>query len=346
MSPRGKKILKWVGYPFFYLFALVVFLYLTLPTDRAKAKIEAEFNARQTDENPLTLRIGDLDTYWLSGVEVEDVELVGQPKVKEDGKLGKAERFSITRATARASIWSAIVGDTSVSFDAEAFDGTIKGTYGNEDGTQHIHIEVADLGVDKLPFVQAAIGIPMQGSMTGSVDLTIPGGKLAEADGTVDLEVQGLRVGDGKTKIRDTIALPEIKAGTLSLKAEAAAGTVTVSELKCDGTDIKVDAAGKIKLRDPFDSSLAEMTLSFSFKDAYRNKNEMTAALLGKPGGPPGVLDLDPKVKRAKKPDGSYAWRLSGPVGKLRFDPASGGASLRGNSIRNRLKGGSVLQRK
>lgn len=344
MSPRGKKILKWVGYPTFYLFALIAFLYLTLPVDRAKAKLEAEFNARQSDENPLTLRIGDLDTYWLSGLELEDVELVGQPKVTEDGKLGKPERFQITRATARASILSAIVGDTSVNFDAEAFDGTISGNYSVEGGTQHIRVEVQDLGVNKLPFVQSAIGIPMQGAMTGTVDFTIPEGKLAEADGTIELEIQGLRVGDGKTKIRDTIALPEIKAGTLSLKAEAQAGTVTVSELKCDGTDIKVDAAGKIKLRDPFDSSLAEMTLSFDFKDAYRNKNEMTGALLGKAGGPPGVLDLDPKVKRAKKPDGSYAWRLSGPVGKLRFDPASGSA-LRGGTLRNRLNRGSVLKK-
>ncbi|MCA9629145.1 MAG: type II secretion system protein GspN [Myxococcales bacterium] len=345
MSPRGKKILKWVGYPLFYLFALVCFLYLTLPMDRAKAKLEAEFNARQGDDNPLTLRIGDLDTYWLSGVELEDVELVGQPKVTEEGKLGKAERFSITRATARASIWSAIVGDTSVSFDAEAFDGTISGTYVAENETQQVHVEVQDLGVGKLPFLQGATGIPMQGALTGTVDLTIPGGKLAEADGSIELEIQELRVGDGKTKIRDTIALPEIKAGTLSLKAEAQAGTVTVSALKCDGKDIKVDAAGKIKLRDPFDSSLAEMSLSFAFKDAYRNKNEMTGALLGKPGGPPGVLDLDPKVKRAKKPDGSYAWRLSGPVGKLRFDPGSG-SSLRGGTLRNRLNRGSVLRQK
>ncbi len=344
MSPRGKKILKWVGYPLFYLFALVTFLYLTLPKDRAKAKLEAEFNARQT-EDPVTLKIGDLDTYWFSGIELDDVELVGQPKVTEDGKLGKPERFSITHATARASIWSALMGDTSVNFDAEAFDGTITGTYSVEDGTQHIHVEVQDLGVGKLPFVQSAIGIPMQGAMTGTVDLTIPEGKLADAEGSVELEIQELKVGDGKTKIRDTIALPEIKAGTLSLKAEAQAGTVTVSALKCDGKDIKVDAAGKIKLRDPFDSSLAEMTLSFAFTDAYRNKNEMTGALLGKPGGPPGVLDLDPKVKRAKKPDGSYAWRLSGPVGKLRFDPASGSA-LRGGSLRNRLNRGSVLRKK
>lgn len=339
MTPRGKKILRWVGFPSFYLGCLLVFLYLTLPLDRAKGRIESEFNARQTDENPLALSIGELDTYWLSGVELENVELVGQATVGEDGKLGKPDRFSIDSARVRASLLSALAGNLSVAFDASAFDGTLEGSYSEEDEKKHIQFQATDLGVGKLPFMQRTIGIPLQGNLVGTVDLHLPGGKFAEADGTMELELQEFRVGDGKTKIRDTIALPEIKAGTLTLKAEAVAGLLTVSELKCDGPDIKISAAGKIKLRDPFENSLAEMTLTFEFKDAYRNKNEMTGALLGKPGGPPGVLDLDPKVKRAKKPDGSYAWRLSGPLSRLKFDPASGLASPRTGSrnLRNRL---------
>ena len=36
----------------------------------------------------------------------------------------------------------------------------------------------------------------------------------------------------------------------------------------------------------------------------------------------PGVFDLDPKISQAKRPDGFYGWRLSGPLANLSFSPA------------------------
>lgn len=321
-----RRALKWAGYSVFYTAALVVALYFTLPTERAKAALETEFNARQEGENALTLTIGELDTYWVSGVQLSDVELVQQPTTDADGKLGKAERYTIDHARARASILSAVMGGVSIGFDLEAFGGTAEGQYQEEGEQKQLRITLQDLAAGELPMLRRTTGIPMQGTLSGEVDLTLPNGKLSEAEGSVEMTIDGLRVADGKTKIRDTLALPEINAGTLRLRAEAKAGSLTISELKCDGKDITVIVEGKVRLRDPIESSLAEMTLRYQFKEAYRTKNEMTEALLGKEGGPPGVLDLDPSVRRAKQADGFYAWRLSGPLSKLKFDPASGAA--------------------
>jgi hypothetical protein len=51
---------------------------------------------------------------------------------------------------------------------------------------------------------------------------------------------------------------------------------------------------------------------------------QVSAVCLG--GGPlgsmPGLFDLDPKMKRAKRPDGSYGWRASGALARLSFVPA------------------------
>ncbi len=321
-----RRALRYLGYATFYGAALAAGLYLTLPTERAKAALEAEFNARQDGENALTMKIGELDTYWFSGLALKDVELTGQPLMDADGKLGKPERYTVDAARVRASILSAITGTTSVAFDAEAFGGTLDGSYKLEGESKEVRINLQDLAAGELPMLQRTTGIPMQGTLLGQVDLSLPTGKLSESEGSLELTVSGLRVADGKTKIRDTLALPEINAGTLRLRAEVKAGSLTIQELKCDGKDITVVVEGKVRLRDPIESSLAELTLRYQFKEAYRGKNEMTEALLGKEGGPPGVLDLDPSVRRAKQPDGFYAWRLSGPLSKLKFDPLSGAA--------------------
>jgi hypothetical protein len=43
----------------------------------------------------------------------------------------------------------------------------------------------------------------------------------------------------------------------------------------------------------------------------------------------PGLFDLDPKMKHAKRPDGSYGWRATGALSRLNFlpQPTASGAS-------------------
>ena len=104
------------------------------------------------------------------------------------------------------------------------------------------------------------------------------------------------QLGDGKAKIRDTIALPKLDAGELVLEAEAADGRLKIDKLTAKGHDLELVADGRIRLRDPFDSSLAELNLRFKFSDAYTNKNDMTRGLFGAPGSNiPGLFDLNPE---------------------------------------------------
>ena len=78
-------------------------------------------------------------------------------------------------------------------------------------------------GVDisGLTLLSKSVGLPMGGVLSGSVDLLLPERKMGLATGRFDLKVDGLTVGDGTAKIRNTIALPKINAGLLVLRAEA-----------------------------------------------------------------------------------------------------------------------------
>lgn len=347
MSPRVKKILRWVGYPLFYLFCLVLFAYLTFPYERLKNRIVAEVNARQTGADPLHLNIDEMSSYWFSGIEAEGVTLTGPPPAaagdsggdegsdsgKSDGKgqkkkPDKPKQITIDNAHARVSLFRLLVGTVYVSFGADAFGGNISGNTSDADKSRSVHVELEDVDVSKLSMLKDIVGLPMTGKLQGKVDLKLPGGKMAKANGSIDLSITNLTVGDGKAKIRNTIALPRLNAGTLTLKAQATEGRLSIEKFGSKGPDLDFVCEGKIRLRDPADESLAELNLRFKFSDGYKNKNDMTRGLFGAPNSKmPGLFDLDPKNKRAKRPDGFYAWRATGPFSHILFEPAFGGLS-------------------
>lgn len=319
MSPRAKSILRAIGYAAFYSFALVLFAYLTFPYDRLKDRIVAEYNARQPAEG-LRLAIDELDGYWLSGVRVNGLRLVGpEPPPGADGKVPPRRQIEIGEAHVRTSILRWLVGVTHVAFGAAAFDGEIEGFHRRDAQGHATRVELDGVDVGKLPFLADVVGMPMSGAITGVVDLTVPEGKFAKADGEFDLAITDLAVGDGKVKVLDTIALPRLRAGDVVFKAQAKGGRLNIEKFEAKGADLELVADGKVRLRDPVESSLAEVNLRFKFDAGYRNKSEMTKAILDEKTG---LFDLHPKVRRAKRADGFYGWRLTGPFSRMAFDPA------------------------
>src|SRR6185312_3561084 len=90
--------------------------------------------------------------------------------------------------------------------------------------------------------------------------------------------------------------------------------------------------------------------------DSYRGKSKLTTALFGAPGSSHGgdVDAIVPKMRAAHHPDGFYAFKLQGPLGKLepRADVSfAGGASpgggvmpfgMPGRERRERERGGAM----
>jgi len=374
LSPRARLILRWVGYGAFYSFCLVIFAYLTFPYDRLKNRIIAEFNARQLAGAGVRLELEDLDGYWFSGIEAEGVRLVKpsdstaaagdgsgakgedtqgeaakSEASKQNGAKGEADKdeadkadpskgLSIEDVHARVSILRWIFGTTRINFGADAFGGEISGYTSDSGDAQELSVQAETVNVAGIPMLEGLVGLPLEGQLDGTIELMLPEGKLSQAEGTITMNIAALSVGDGKAKIRETIALPKLDAGKLVFEAEVTEGRLDIKQLSAEGPDLELVADGRIRLRDPFESSLVEMSLRFKFTDRYTNKNDMTRGLFGAPGSSvPGVFDLDPKNRRAKRPDGFYSWRLTGPVGHLTFEPAAlgGGPASSGRKARS-----------
>lgn len=338
MKERLKKLLPYVGYPAFYFSCLIIFAYFTFPYARLKDRLVAEFNARQSGANAQHLSIDHMTSYWLSGIEAKGVRLMAPPKPPgPDGKTKRPETMTIDDAHVRVSLLHLLFGTVYVNFGADAFGGGVSGSTSDADKARSISLNVDRVDIGKVTPLKALVGLPMTGALAGSVDLKLPGGKWGKASGKIDLKITGLTVGNGKAKILNTIALPKLNAGNAVFQAEIHNGELTIQQFSAKGPDLQFIAAGKVRFRDPIGNSLAELTARFKFSNAYKNKNDMTRGLFGAPGSKvPGMFDLDPRTKAAKRPDGFYAWRLTGPLVHLTPEPAAfaglrrGGPRVRG----------------
>lgn len=337
MNAKQKQILKYAGYAAFYLFSLAFFAFVTFPFDRLRARIQNEFNASQTGPNPLTLRLGHLSSYWLSGVRADNVDLISPPSPippEDPSKPNKPKVMRIDTLHARVSLLRLLFGTLYVNFGAEALGGEISGFTSDADGGRKLELDIEDLGLANAPLLADMLGLPIGGELAGHVEFLLPEGKLSKAEGKVDLKFNGLSAGDGKTKVLNAIALPKVEVGDLTLKATATAGGLKVDQLSAAGKDLELQGDGSVRLRDTFDQSVLSMTARFKFNERFTNKDDMTRSLFGSPGSSvPALFDMVPQNKHAKRPDGFYGWRVNGTFAHPTFVPGAGGGVAPGASL-------------
>lgn len=358
-SARLLRIAKWVGYPLFYLTCLLLFIYATFPFDQLRDRIVAEFDKQQAKakrrpgEQPMKLQIDELDGYWVTGVELTGVRLIIPPKAelpgakkkggfgsfggggeKADAEPPKATELFIDHATARVQLWSLLTGDVKIDFDAEAFGGTLEGTVPAMAGAGDVDVKFDGVQLGRItPLADLLEGIPVFGLASGQVQLTPREKKFSKADGRIEIQIAGLKLGkkikNEEGQFEDVVAIqgmsvPSIQAGTLVIQGDVANGLLTFSEFTGRGRDFELVGEGKLKLSDIWDRSTIDAFLKFKFTDEYRGSSDATIALLGKPGasGRPLVEMPGSPLGRAKAEDGFYRFQLKGPLGRLKPRPA------------------------
>ncbi len=318
LSEVQRKILAYVGVVVFYLFALFIFVRLTFPYETLRQRLLAEYNTQQSDK---FLQIEHLSGSGLFGVEAEGVRLVEVFSTLADAEAGPPKMLAVESANVGIGAISYLLGQIAVDFSANVGGGELSGAF-YQDGTgAKIDVEGSLIDISGLTLLSAGIGLPLGGELGGKVDLFLPEGQMKNAEGTFDLAVTNLTAGDGKAKIRDTIALPKLNAGTLTLKAKAEKGRLEIEQFTANGKDFELSAEGRLRLREPFDKSSVSVDATFKFKDAYTSQSDITKSLFGAPDSKvPGLFDMDPMVRRARQSDGSYSWKVTGLLSKPSFN--------------------------
>lgn len=327
-------------YPAFYVACLALFGYLTFPFGLLKDRAIAEF-ARKGKPGQ-RLEIEKLSSYWFSGVEVTNVKLILPPDEpapgfgypSAGGDFGGAAAAAappketvivLDEAHVRVRILPLLIGRVRVDFWASTMGGEVRGMapVGGSGGDVEVELTKVELG--KIEPLTQALGIPLKGTATGKLALSSVDGKFSKADGSLNLTIEDIVVGDGKTKIQGIIELPAARVGTLTVTAEAKEGILKVTKLASVGADVELIGDGRITTKEPWNESQADLYLRFKFTDAYRTKSDTTKTLLGDPTSPlPGLIEMQvPKMKKAKRPDGFFGWHIYGALKNPKFDPST-----------------------
>lgn len=321
MKERLRRFGKVIGYAVFFVVALCVFVAVTFPYESVRAKIVGSFNAQQKPgAAQQELQIDDLSGYFVTGVHASGVKLLsasteaGQPPAE----------IVIDEARARLQLLPLIIFRKVIKFDLEMLEGVAKGKVSESGADRSVELEFDGVDIGQIGPVKQAIGLPIQGKLFGTLSLELPGSKASKANGTVALELRELTVGDGKAKLKipglpgEGLTIQKLTVGTLTIEGEAKDGTLKLTKVSSNGPDAILDGEGSVRLRELANESLVDVTLGMKISDTYKNKSDANKGLFA-------MLDLAPDAKAAKRPDGTFGVRLSGPLARLK--PAAAGAA-------------------
>lgn len=355
MKDKLLKVLRFLPYPAFYGLCLLLFGYLTFPFDRLKDRIVAEIGKQGKGKAPV-VTMEHLDSYWLTGVELENVKVhlpaddsaaskpsfgaFGMPAPKPEPE--KDSVIEIKEAHARARLLPLIIGRVQLDFWASVFGGEVSGSAPAGTTKGDVDLKVEDVKLSEIDPLQNLLGVPIDGRVNGSLSLSPTDGKFSKSTGKIDLSIKNLVVSDGKTKIRGLLAIPPAKVDEIVLAGEAEKGVLKITKLSANGPDLELEGDGKINVRDPWGESSVDLYIKFRFTDAYRGKDGTTRSILGEPGSAatPLIDTTVPTLKKAKRADGFYGFHIHGKLKKLEFTPSSTDASGSGGAPSSPTKKG------
>jgi type II secretion system protein N len=346
----GLRQLRWVAYGVAYLFTFFILAYVSFPYDRLRQHLVSTYNASQLGPNPDRLEVDSLTWSWrFPGVVARGVRLtVGAAEPKPAGGI-TVEASSETTPPAPLPVLAAeevyvsfsalslLSGARAASFGARALGGEVSGWARDSAELRRLELQLDGINPGAVPQVAAAIGLPISGRVSGNIAVDLPENNLMKAEGTMDLSAEDLVVGDGKAKIQNMIALPELHMGAFTLKAGITGGRLKLDECVAHGKDVDLALTGGLRLRKRLEGSLAELELKFSFSDKYKTQSDLTKALFGQPDSKiPGLFDTATNGLLTKQEDGSYAARLYGPFTRLKPKPLLTKRSSSGYGTRKR----------
>jgi len=305
------KLLSGALYIAFFCLVFAIALYWTFPYDRVRDYVAY----RLSEASGGTVEIDTLEPAGLSGVEVHDV--VYTPKAQTPDAPPLQLRLDDLRA--KLSLFGLLFGRRELSLEAHVDTGSLEGTLQQGSDQRELSLNLSQLDLGRLG-VGGFLGIPVKGKATGTVALHLPNDEAAKITGDIDVDVLGLRLGDGKSKLKlpgmaNGFTLDELNAGKLRLASKIQGGVANLTRCSTDGSDLKLMGKGNIKLADPLGRSRPELDLELKFSPEYKQKSDRTKAMFE-------LITLNPELKRATAPDGTLRVHVGGTFLALRTTAA------------------------
>lgn len=294
-----KKILKWTGYPAFFLLCFVFFAYKTFPYDRLADRLVHEAQLRGYE-----IEIIDLTHSGLTGLTFENLRVV---LPAEEGSPPLDVIFD--ELTVSTSLFSLFSDTKSFSFDAELAGGEAEGDVSLGADSMEVEADIEDLALGAIPALRKFTKVPITGTLNAEIDLSMPS-EVAESTGNVELTIEALNLGDGKTQLDipgwGGLTLDRADAGNLELVATIDEGIAEIERAESHGKDLKLDAVGRVRLLRPMKRSELNLMVRVKIENAYKERSAKVATM----------LDLASSgLESAMTPDGAIQYMLGGSAG-------------------------------
>ncbi|HWE27007.1 MAG TPA: type II secretion system protein GspN [Polyangia bacterium] len=321
LTERQRRTLTWVGYPLFAVFVALLAFYWSVPRERVKDRLETALSADVTSGQPLAIGmdvdIGELSLRLFTGLGFKATDIVLRTRPLTPGE--KPARYIIDDVRVRLGLLSTLVGRASYSFVAHALSGSVEGQVsGNNDETK-AQIEIDKLVLNGVPGIQQSFGgLPVDGSVSGKLDVIVPKNLLANANGTVEVDIEDAVIGDGKAKLTVPndpflaagVTFPRIKLGKLSGQIVIEKGRARFEGVRVHSADADATLDGYVELHDPIGMSQMHAYLKFRPSEALI-KREATVELL-----------TNAMAGTAKRSDGFIGIQMTGPLSAMFFLPS------------------------
>ena len=190
----GRQVWRYGAYPAFGLVVFLASLYLTFPYEKLRDRLVQTLQ----EGRQLEVSIGEVKPGWAGGLVLQDVSV----RPAAEGGDEPSAPLQISEARVGFGLLAALFGSLEADFSADLLQGELEGEVESDEEATRLRLSAEGLALGDFAWIPSAIGLPLLGTLQAEVDLTVPEGRFAKAEGSLELDCSNCALGDGKSKFR------------------------------------------------------------------------------------------------------------------------------------------------
>lgn len=302
-------VVKIILYPVFAVFCLVLFFIILFPFDSLKARFAGELERGLG--GGYRISIGDLSPSLFTGVTLKNVEILsmGNPEAKP---------IKVPRAKFHFALMSLLSGGAEFSFDLKGEQGHASGSFSSRKSGFSLDARAENFDVALASLIAQVPNLPVEGTLSGSIELDIYADDPLRNSGTVSLNLPELRLKEQSLSSRGVqmpvIQLAQAGGAPAKISFSMTRGNFEIREIRFSGIGLDFQSDGKI-----YGARRAE-NFRFNLKGSVKLTPELASGIQLRMGGAHDpaeavmlkLSDVLPGIEKQKSADGSYPFTITG----------------------------------
>ncbi len=288
------RFLKFIAYLGLFVVSFFIFLYWMFPYDTLKERLISGVE-RQLGAN-IEVSAGELEPYWLTGVEVEKLEF----NIRDE-KGNAQTALALDKVRMRAAMFSLLIGNPRISYLVRAGKGEIEGRARQTADGVEFDAEFDDFDIASIGILSSAYGLNISGKIDGYVEMEFDRRRPARSSGKLSVDLKDFKLAASEAKLGPLeMPLPPLvltASKGSSIKIEVGKGAVVVDKFVLKDGDLGIDISGKVFLSNTLPNSRFNLSGAFTASEALNQ-----------------ALPFLFVVEKQKRPDGSYPLSVTGRV--------------------------------